>query len=439
MKNEPDDVLDLLVIGGGVMGLFTAYQASRTHARVAVVEVGEIGDPATASFGRTRSYRRDYLEAGYTRFADEAIRLWTEFETATGADVLVRCGCMNIASTAITPDLDHTYATLSTGVLNRLGIQVTSYDTAGIAAQYPYLKADLGDLDPAGGLVDLRTVTATLTKSLAEAGVTVHERTSTTAIAETDGLVSVTTSSGVLTARSLVITAGHGTNDVLALLPGNQLQVPITKDRPSEAKYYYPSAETRHLFTSDQMPVMAYLDTGIYLHPIVEGVIDAVKIGFYNPPDMPRGTTSINSVGDFVEQCMPALLDASSEPVSDVDGCDYDLVADDDFVLGGVPGFSNVFVGVGWRGTGYKYAPWVGRVLAELSCQEAPSTTSPGSPPAASSPPERFLETRTKSMTRPSSRTFTERLADGVIIGAEATSSSWSGAVTSRPALTCPR
>ncbi|GLY30670.1 FAD-dependent oxidoreductase [Kineosporia sp. NBRC 101731] len=370
------EVLDLLVIGGGVMGLFTAYQASRTRSRVAVVEVGEIGDPMTASFGRTRSYRRDYLEAGYTRFADEAIRLWTEFETATGANVLVRCGCMNIASTSITPDLDHTYATLSTTVLRRLGIPVTSYDTAGIAAEYPYLKADLGDLDPVGGLVDLRTVTRTLQQSLQDVGVAVHERTSTTQIAQADpdasadGLVTVTTSAGTFTTRSLVITAGHGTNDVLALLPGNQLHVPITKDRPSEAKYFTPTPQTRHLYTSDRMPVMAYLDTGIYLHPIVEGVIDAVKIGFYNPPDMPRGTTSINSVGDFVEQCMPGLLEAASVPVTDVDGCDYDLVADDDFVLGAVPGFANVFVGVGWRGTGYKYAPWVGRVLAELACQE---------------------------------------------------------------------
>jgi len=370
IDSGPGDGLDLLVVGGGVMGLFTAYHASRTQARVAIVELGEIGDPLTASFGRTRSYRRDYLEAGYTRFADEAIRLWTEFETATGADVLVRCGCMNIANTKITPDLDNTYATLSSTVLKRLGIPVTSYDTEGIAETYPYLQADLADLDPAGGLVDLRTVTATLMKALAEAGVTIHERTSTTAIQETDGLVTVTTSAGVFVTRSLVVTAGHGTNDVLALLPGNQLQVPITKDRPSEAKYYVPPAETRHLYTSDRMPVMAYLDTGIYLHPIVEGVADAVKIGFYNPPDMPRGTTSINSVGDFVEQCMPGLLEAESTPVTDVDQCHYDLVADDDFVLGAVPGFGNVFVGVGWRGTGYKYAPWIGRVLAELSCQE---------------------------------------------------------------------
>ena len=66
---------------------------------------------------------------------------------------------------------------------------------------------------------------------------------------------------------------------------------------------------------------------------------------------------------------MPGLRDAAVSDVEDVDQCDYDLVADDDFVLGPIPGLANAFVGVGWRGTGYKFAPWVGRVLAELALQ----------------------------------------------------------------------
>jgi glycine/D-amino acid oxidase-like deaminating enzyme len=156
---------------------------------------------------------------------------------------------------------------------------------------------------------------------------------------------------------------------VLARLPGNRLRVPIAKDRPSDARYFFPPAGVRDRFTADAMPVIAYLDTGIYCHPIVEGVVDEVKIGYYNPPDMPRGTTSVDSIASFVDQCMPGLRDATSRDVEDVDQCDYDLVADDDFVLGAIPGVANAFVGVGWRGTGYKFAPWVGRVLAELALQ----------------------------------------------------------------------
>ena len=107
----------------------------------------------------------------------------------------------------------------------------------------------------------------------------------------------------------------------------------------------------------------------MYLHPIVEGVVDAVKIGYYNPPDIPRGRTGIDNIAEFVARCMPGLADAEVTEVQDVDQCDYDLVADDDFVLGPVPGFTNVFVGVGWRGTGYKFAPWVGKVLFQLALQ----------------------------------------------------------------------
>ena len=54
---------------------------------------------------------------------------------------------------------------------------------------------------------------------------------------------------------------------------------------------------------------------------------------------------------------------------SGVDTCWYDLVADDEFILGAVPGADGLYTGVGWRGTGYKFAPWVGRVLAQLALQ----------------------------------------------------------------------
>jgi glycine/D-amino acid oxidase-like deaminating enzyme len=369
----PSELFDLVVIGGGVMGMFTAWTAAQHGSRVVVLERGRVGDPATASYGRTRSYRRDYLDAGYARLADEAVRLWGEFEASTGSEVLVRCGCMNIAKSAVTPDLDSTYATLTTDVLTRLGMPVERVTSDEVAAKYSYLVADLADLDPVGGLVNLPAVTAALQAGLAETGTAVHEEATVSAIERDGERLRISSSAGDFVTASLVITAGHGTNDVLAMLPGNTLQVPITKDRPSDAKYFRPPADQQHLFTSDVMPVIAYLDTGIYLHPIVDGLIDAVKIGYYNPPDMPTGTkgaTSIASIAEFVEQCLPGIAGSEVTQVTDVDQCHYDLVADDNFVLGPVPGVENVFVGVGWRGTGYKFAPWVGRVLFELARRE---------------------------------------------------------------------
>jgi glycine/D-amino acid oxidase-like deaminating enzyme len=364
------DDSDLVVIGGGVMGLFTAYHAAREGARVTVLERGRTGDPRTASYGRTRSYRRDYLDAGYVRLADEAIRLWNEFERDCGTRALVRCGCMNIAAEAVTPELASTYGRRSAAEMHRLGLAQEVLDREEITTRFSYLSADEAYLDGEAGLVDVAGVTEALLAQLAARGVAVHEGVEVAGIVDDGGTVRVATDLGDVTTAALVITAGHGTNEVLSRLEGCDLQVPLTRDRPSEAKYLVPPPDERGRFTADRMPVIAYLDTGIYVHPIVDGVTEAVKIGYYDPPDVPRGTTGIKSIAEFVDQCMPGLRGAQVSDVLDVDQCDYDLVSDDDFVLGTVPGHRSIGVGVGWRGTGYKFAPWVGRVLHQLTLQQ---------------------------------------------------------------------
>ena len=255
-------------------------------------------------------------------------------------------------------------------MLTRLGLAAESFDAAALAERYPYLDADLGRLAVDAGVVDLAAVREALVRALAERAVDVREETETTAIDPGEDGIRVTTDGGTLVARRLVVTAGHGTNELLARIPGCPLQVPLSRDRPSEAKYYVPHDDDRERFVAGAMPVVAYLDTGIYCHPIVPDVVEAVKIGYYNPPDLVRQDTGIDSIAAFVRECFPGLREADVSPVEDVDGCDYDLVADDDFVLGPVPDVPNAFVGVGWRGTGYKFAPWVGRVLAQLALQD---------------------------------------------------------------------
>ncbi len=362
-------VSDLLIIGGGVMGRFTAYHAAERSASVVVLERGRIGDPMTASYSRTRSFRNDYLDATYARLAHEAFDLWGEFERRTGSNALVRCGCLNIGKRSVTPDLAHTYAQLSFEMLTRLRLKTESFDAEALRRRFSYLDADVAHLDVDAGVVDVPAVNEALTRALAERGVRTLEGVETIAIESDGDAYRVITDGDAFLARSLVVTAGHGTNDVLGALPGCELRAPITKDRPSEAKYFFPSAETRDQFTADVMPVIAYLDAGIYCHPIVEGLVDAVKIGYYHPPDLPGDRAALDGVADFIEQCMPGLRTATVRDVDDVDQCDYDLVADDDFVLGAIPGFANAYVGVGWRGTGYKFAPWIGRVLAGCALQ----------------------------------------------------------------------
>ena len=363
----------LTIIGGGVMGLMTAYYAAPLASAVTVLESSRVGDPATASFGLTRSARNDYLDPQYARLAFEARQLWLELQEKASRPLLIDCGCLNLAKATVTPDLDSTYAAQSFAVLDRLQLRRQAFSPAQLRSRFPQFEADGGWLDVDAGFVDVAAATQTLSDAIAARGVRVAEHSPPRAITRSGGTWNVATDSGPVESDVLVVTAGLGTNDVLGLVPGCSVRFPLRTDRPSQSKYFIPPAGTRSLYTEQALPVFAYLDVGIYGHPLYEGRTPGVKIGFYNPPDAVAVPSQIGSVEDFVAECMPGLHGAQTIDVAEasgVDVCCYDLVADDDFILGPVPGAPELFTGVGWRGTGYKFGPWVGRVLAQLAVQQ---------------------------------------------------------------------
>ena len=362
----------LTIIGGGVMGLMTAYHAAPLAAAVTVLERTRVGDPATASFCLTRSVRNDYLDPEYSRLAYEARRLWLELQAQASEPLLIDCGCLNIAKNSVTPDLASTYAVRSFAVLEQLQLRRQAFSAAELRRRFPQFAADVGRLDVDAGFIDVPAATRVLQEALRARGVRVQESAVVRGITRSGRRWIVTTGSGDVVSDVLVITAGLGTNDVLGLLPGCSVRFPLRPDRPVQSKYFIPAAGVRGLFTERALPVFAYLDVGIYGHPLYEGKTPGVKIGFYHPPDAILTKSRIASVEDFVAECMPGLRGAEVVDVAEasgVDVCFYDLVGDDDFIIGPVPGVDDVFTGVGWRGTGYKFAPWVGRVLAQLAIQ----------------------------------------------------------------------
>ncbi len=81
-------IQDLIIIGGGVMGLCTAYYASQFTHRI-------------TSFSYTRSQRNDYLDPFYARLAYEARSLWLDIQRELRATTrkrsyqpfIIDCGC----------------------------------------------------------------------------------------------------------------------------------------------------------------------------------------------------------------------------------------------------------------------------------------------------------------------------------------------------------
>ncbi|MBO0781695.1 MAG: FAD-dependent oxidoreductase [Ktedonobacteraceae bacterium] len=362
-------IQDLVIIGGGVMGLSTAYAASHFTRKVTILEQATIGmtNHKAASFSTTRSIRNDYLDPFYARLAYQARQLWLELQQHAAEPFLIDCGCLNIATSRVTPDLSATYAVQSFQTLSRLKLKREALSHDEMQQRFPQFDVDLGRLDVEAGMLYVPEITRTLLALLRERQITIREGVNITHLQQRDGHVVITTTSGEVVAEKVVVVAGLGTNELLTHIEGCHVQFPLIPDRPRQCLYFIPPAARRAEWTTETLPVFAYLDVGIYGHPIYKDKTPGVKIGLYHPPDAKMASMSLQDIQSFVAACLPTLRDVPAVAVQDVDQCCYDLVADDQFILGQVPGFEQILVGVGWRGTGYKYAPWVGQTLMHLA------------------------------------------------------------------------
>src|SRR2546421_8268738 len=255
-----EDRQDLVIIGGGIMGLTTAYAAAPFTNKITILERSHIGDKKTASFGNTRSMRNDYLDPLYAKLAYEARRLWLELERKAAEPFLVNCGCLNIAKESVTPDLAETYAEQSYAVLTQLHLRTEAFTRETLRQRFPQFDADLGRLDVEAGFLYVPGATRTLLDALQERRVNILEEVEVVAIEQQQDRVLVSTSAGTFVTRKLVITAGLGANDLLRRIADCALQFPLKPDRPSQCKYFIPPTEKQDAFTAGALPVFAYLD-----------------------------------------------------------------------------------------------------------------------------------------------------------------------------------
>lgn len=366
MKNQ---TYDLVIIGGGIMGLMTAFYASCLKKRVLLIERSTIGNPLSSSFGITRSIRNDYLDADYLRLSFESRKLWKDLEQTLSNQFLMDCGVLNIASRSISSKINTSYAIQSLRSLTAAGLSVLSFSQRELTRLYPQFQATIGVLDVEAGLLRLPQILSSILTSLRQNCVELLENTNIWNIAKKKNSYAISLPKNTIDTKSIVITAGVWTNDVLGLFKGAIIKpLPITAVKPPRTVYVVPM-KNRALFTADRMPVFAYLDVGIFGHPIIGVDTPGVKIGYFEPPGFTSGTKKIRNVKDFLTLCLPALSGAVIKEPKQQELGSFEMTPDGNIVIGAVPRLKNIFVAGGFCGTGYKFAPVIGKALAQLSCQ----------------------------------------------------------------------
>jgi sarcosine oxidase len=313
------------IVGAGVMGCATAWALSERGAEVTVHEQFGLDHDRGSSHGPTRIFRIAYPEPEWIRFAQEAYAGWQELDPGL-------LGLYGLIELAADP------AITSARALDECGVQYRLLDKEEVRAH----GARLPDGWTALYVADAGVVFAERARHafLEAAGVEV----------ETNRRIE---STGELEAEVVVVTAGPWVRD---LVP----DVPVTVTR-----------ETAAYFEREGPPPPSIVDLnaetgghGMYsLHDPVHGLkAGAHHAGPEADPDdeAPPDPAIVGRIVSWVRERFP---DVDPEPV-EAQTCLYTTTADQHFVL---DRRGRVVVGSACSGHGFKFAPAVGRRLAELA------------------------------------------------------------------------
>ena len=313
------------VVGAGVMGCATAWALSERGAEVTLHEQFELDHDRGSSHGRTRIFRVAYPEPYWIRFAQQAYAGWNELDPSL-------LGLYGLIELVADPAL------MSARALDECGV--------------PYRLLGHDEVREHGA--DLPEGWSAL--FVPDAGVVFADR-ARQAFLEAAG-VEVETgrrieSTGELDADVVVVTAGPWIRD---LVP----DVPVTVTR-----------ETVAYFKREGPPPPSIVDLnaetgghGMYslydpVHGLKAGAHHAgagADPGTEAPPD----PAIVERVASWVRERFP---DVDPEPVG-AQTCLYTTTTDQHFVL---ERRGRVVIGSACSGHGFKFAPAVGRRLAELA------------------------------------------------------------------------
>ncbi|MFC4942924.1 FAD-dependent oxidoreductase [Pseudonocardia sp. GCM10023141] len=358
------DVVDCVVIGGGVVGAAAAWQLARRGQDVVLVEQFDAGHTRGASHGSSRIYRQTYASTPYVELAGEALRLWRELETETGASVLQMTGGIDHGDQELVAELALSLA--------RHGIDHRWLGSDEAMARWPGMVFDGPVLyqSDRSGRINADQAVAALTAAAVGRGADVRHRTRVSAVTVCGpDLVEVETSAGSVRARRAVVAVGAWTE----ALVGGLVELPplrVTQEQPAHFPVLGagPCTPLRHVgwptFIHHAGPEQGW-PSGVYGLATEEG---CVKVGFHGVgplchPDrrsFEPQPAQLRRLQDYVATFLPGLDHQRPEPIS----CTYTSTPDANFVLRSQ---GPVAVGAGFSGHGFKFAPALGRVLADLS------------------------------------------------------------------------
>jgi sarcosine oxidase len=353
---------DVVVVGLGVMGSAALQHLARRRLRVLGLERYAPGHDRGSSHGQTRIIRLGYYEhPSYVPLLRRAYRLWRELEAGAGTRLLHVTGIAEIGP----PDGELVQGTLAAARLHGLPHEILA--AGELMRRLPAFRLPaehVGVLQPDGGFVLAEPAIEAQMRSAQAAGAEVRTGTSVRAIEPRGGHVRVVTGDGVIEAGTAVVTAGAWLPD---LLPG--LPVALRTTRQVVA-WFAPRSPA--LFQPDRFPVFL-LESRHGIHygfPAVGAAGVKIAKHFHADqavaPDAVDRTVSAEDE-DLIRAAVREHVPAADGPLLSATTCIYTMTPDGDFVLDRLADAPQVIVASPCSGHGFKFAPVIGEILADLA------------------------------------------------------------------------
>lgn len=218
--NNFQETYDVIVIGGGPMGLATAYYNSKRAAKTLVLEQFTYFNQQGSSAGMSRQFRIPYPDEYMVKMAEDALPFWAELQSHTEEQLLTTVGTLWFGD----PAVQSTEGNIAAAELamQALDVPYTELTVAQIEEQYHFkdLPENYRGLFQADGAsIDLHATQRTLYDcNLASPHVTMLDQSPVIGIEQSDQLFMVTTPGGTFVGKKLVIVPGPYINDVINLL-----------------------------------------------------------------------------------------------------------------------------------------------------------------------------------------------------------------------------